>query len=532
MTNLERDDAAAPEPMDAEQRESGTEPRETNGGGRFAAAIAACTALALGLRWFQLTRTHLIFTDSAHYVDMARMLLRGDLEGVIRHEYHPLFGALIAAISPFSPNLVDGAMLVSVFAGALAVIPLAIVMRQIGGPTVGVLAAIGYAISPYPIRYAAAGNSEALYLLLFLTAVAFGVRALVRDGLVPLVLCAVLSGLAYLVRPEGAGVFGVVLGLAFLRAVGRAMKGDRRMLRPLLACGVLFVVLGGGYLAYEYKTTGTFGLTAKKSIGKMLGFLEGEAPAAGENERPSPLGMAGMVGDALVSAMSYPLAALALIGAFARRRVRRQGSGERWLLCLFLAYVAVLLLLVNGYGYVSRRHATPPSCLALGWAAMGAIALHAWLARAAGKLASPERARVVAAAFLALAVFGASAAKAFKPAWEDQVAIRRAGEWLATQREQDPDLRIVTPYKWADPRIPVYGGIPIDQPTIGSTAELISYLDGMQREYFAVIDIQIDRRCTDPDAFRADPRFQKIHVEPFEGRRDRNVVIYRYVAGG
>lgn len=494
---------------------------------RFGIGVAVITLAALAMRIASYLQTHLIFTDSAHYVDMARMLLRGDYAGVVNHEYHPLFAVGIAATSWLGDDLVTNAMLFAVVVGALAVVPLAFALRRVGGPAVGWVGALAYAFSPYPVQYAAAGNSESLYFLVFLGAVAVGLRALERDDPWHALACAFLSGLAYLVRPEGAGVFGVVFAILVVRALRRR---DRRAWRVVLPCFVLFALAGVGYVALEYKQTGEIRLTAKKSILKMLGIgNQDEVPAAGARERLGPGEIAGRVVTNLASSMSYPLAVFAIVGAFVNRRKRR--PAELHLLAVFLAYTLVLAALLNGYGYLSRRHATPVSTLALGWSAIGLLAFvraaaGVWAGRKAGRSEAVARRWIGAVVFLALA--GLFSAKALEPQWPEQVALRRAGEWIRTERDRLGGMHLVTPYKWADPVIPAYGGVRIDQPTVANSAELFSYLHGIGADHLAVIDERMDRRCADPERVLEDSRLELVHREPYDDG-ERAVLVFRYL---
>jgi len=499
-------------------------------GSRFAIGACALAFVGLIVRIDQYLLTHLVFTDTAHYIDMARMILDGNLEGALGHEYHPLFALVIAGASHLAPDRVTAAMLSAVVAGALAVVPLGYAMRRVGGDAVGLLATAAYAVSPYPVRYAAAGNSEALYFLCFFTAVAFGLRALARlDALSPL-LCAFASGCAYLVRPEGAGVFVAVFGMLVLIAIARMRRDDASGLRPVLACLAAFALAVIPYLWLEYRSTGTVEITAKKSLAKMLGFLETDEKDTGLIDREpvgGPLEAAGMVVSNLASSMAYPLAALAVVGFVMRRRRPRS---ELHLLAIFLAYSAVLFLLVLGYGYVSRRHAAPVSSLALGWSAVGFLAIGGAVAGMLSGRLSRKLARRAAFVVLGTALVVGLLLKGLQPAWKDQVAIRKAGEWLAELRREQPDLRVVTPYKWADPRIPVYAGLPIEQPTVHTPEELFAYLEGARSDYLAVIDVQLERKCPDPERVRDDPRLELVHVQPYE-QRDRAIEIYRVTAG-
>jgi hypothetical protein len=120
--------------------------------------------------------------------------------------------------------------------------------------------------------------------------------------------------------------------------------------------------------------------------------------------------------------------ALVLAGVFALRG--RPGRRAGFLAALVGAYGALLFALAMNVGYVSERHALPPLLLLLGYGAVGALSLGRALARLRARdAASPRRVRLATALLLA-AVAAICLGKTLRRGGVDDVAERRAAEWV------------------------------------------------------------------------------------------------------
>ena len=177
------------------------------------AGLGLLFLLALGLRVWLAARTATIFEDGPRFLATASRMAAGEWEMAFRDSYHPLYSFLIQGLSRITgdPEFVGSA--ISVLAGSLCVLALYAFFRQVWGVQVAAVGAFLLAIHPYAIRFSSSVQSEALYMLFFVGSVALLIRVLDRPGLWSAILCGVVLGLAYLVRPEGV-VVGVVGGLA------------------------------------------------------------------------------------------------------------------------------------------------------------------------------------------------------------------------------------------------------------------------------------------------------------------------------
>jgi hypothetical protein len=111
--------------------------------------------------------------------------------------------------------------------------------------------------------------------------------------------------------------------------------------------------------------------------------------------------------------------------------------------------------------------------------------------------------------------------------WHEQTPIRDAGLWLAEQDDGSGSIRVCTPYRWGDPRIPVYAGLRIDQPTLLDSQGMLSYLNSTKPDYIAILPHRLARVCTDPDVVRSHPRLEKVWSADFLDHSGASVEIYR-----
>lgn len=460
--------------------------------------LAAILGVALVVRAVVAVRTAAIFNDGPRFLRIAQDLHRGDWEKGLSDAYHPLYSLLIqlthVCFSFFSiPSWEAAAVACSVLAGALAVVPLYAFVRRAFDPTAAWIAALALAVHPYAVRFSADVQSDAVYLLLFLCAVALLYRALSQPRAAAgwAFASGLASGLAYLTRPEGivVPVVAVLLwGIAMARTDRRPGIGWRWL--AALAAGTL--VCATPYWMAIRRLTGIWRVSQKKSIFDLLGV--GDALPAETGEAAS--GVFATLGEPLLLMAVLVVAAVAgraSLRWFTRREVsdvgRRWGAAGLALLavlafvvlapdaaghfgavfvstlrpellllvavgvastwrgaphpravfvCVFLAVHAVVFvgLLLNA-GYLDRRHVLPPVVLLFGWVGVGAPAL-AEVVRTA-----LQRIRVVrgpaagsgatATLIVVLAMVAIGLPKSLADHRSEERAARRAAEWLSEQ---------------------------------------------------------------------------------------------------
>lgn len=383
--------------------------------------------------------------------------------------FPPLVPTLLGGIAQLTPDPHHAAVIVTLVAGTLLLIPLAAIVRRAAGDRAGTYAAwigaIGYGLAVEPAR--GGGGSEAIYTLLVLSALWAAVG--IRPG--PIRRTALLAaasgagiGLAYLARPEGLWI-GVVL--AVIAATGAA-GGIRKLLRPtaasVAAAAVAGAVLVGTlgafaapYVSYLHDTTGEWSFTAKTqdaSLEAWRAVAEGDRRARDEvlyglDEsglefsadrfslteliRDDPSGYAALVWVNISRLLDFlflwrliptPLMLLALWTIWRQRRNRVVLS----MVAVGLVPVATVLAF-----FVLPRYLIVTTALLYGICGIGLTLLpEKWLLPA----------KVAVGLMMGLTVFGTMFGPGGFGHPREPVEQRAIGEWLA--ENTDPDDRIMT----------------------------------------------------------------------------------------
>lgn len=355
----------------------------------------ALLLVAVGVHAWVIAHTSVTARDSIGFARYALAL--GDparpWDQVLRENHHPPgYPLAILAVArtlpaapatPVTEHTLLAAQVASAAAGVLLVLPVYWLGRKLFHPTAGFWAALLLQLLPVFAHDTADGLSDGLFLLLAFSAVACRVRALDRSRGWPwLLACGLLSGLAYLVRPEGV----LVPLAASLTLVVRATKaGFARTVGGLLAVGIGFAVPAAPYMA----TIG--GFTIKPAFrGEAAAGVTGGPAFAETVPDPKAVGTVLTTGKEWLKVGHYGVAVYALIGlALSARRVWREP--RFWLPVLYAGgQVAVVLALGWKKGYVSERHLLPVAAVGVLFAAGGMPAwflLWADVARRAGQTA-------------------------------------------------------------------------------------------------------------------------------------------------
>ncbi|MCH2187577.1 glycosyltransferase family 39 protein [Myxococcota bacterium] len=448
--------------------------------------IALLVLFAWGLRLVTLFRTSVIVNDGPIFLDIAQNMLEGQWLEALSAQQHPGYSFLVAILGHWTGDLQAAGQWVSLGAGGLAVAALYCFLIQAWNRRVAVFGSLLLAINPYAARLSVDVQSDSLYLLLFLVAIGLLFGAL-RSRRIDLALGAgFAAGLAYCVRPEALGV--VLAGLALsLVAWLRGAWSTRIFVRWILAligCAALMIL---PYLIFLSELTGSFTLSQKKSVLFMLGWTEGSAvasmisaPGAGGEWMPwLALGLAfGLVAvgtlvwirrdrvarirvggiallfcwlvflavgftvrpsqaaelfAAVISALRPEVVLLIVIGVASRSRVD-PSARSLFVVTVLSLYAVVFFALLLSYGYVVRRHVLPPFLLLLGYAGAGAWVLVGWVQTALSRRGGIwARLAPRSAIFLILLVTLIALPKLWRDHRSEQVASRRAAEWMAAE---------------------------------------------------------------------------------------------------
>jgi peptidoglycan/LPS O-acetylase OafA/YrhL/uncharacterized membrane protein len=186
---------------------------------------------------------HLLADGLAQGAGYVRAIDRVDLGLILdTGEYPPLFPAVLALASLVGLDTFAAHQGVAALVAATAVPLTGLLGRRIGGPAVGLVAAVLVALHPMVFQTGAALMSEALYLPLVVAVLLATLKARDDRSWRSWAVAGVLAGLAALARGEGL-VLGAIVAVV---AVADLVRRDRRQALVHLAAvagGLLLVVL-------------------------------------------------------------------------------------------------------------------------------------------------------------------------------------------------------------------------------------------------------------------------------------------------
>ncbi|MGB9625842.1 MAG: glycosyltransferase family 39 protein [Phycisphaerae bacterium] len=422
-----------------------------------ASRVAIVLLAALAVRAYLLCVMPTISRDGVTFIWYAQRLGTTPLEEIRRQKQHPLYPALIAAVHAILDRagaaagddvrswLIAGHV-VALTAG-LAVIPAVYLLACVLlGRRAGVVAAACAAMLPELCRYGADVLSDSLHLFLYLLALAIGLTGVRNRSAWRFVLAGLLSGLAYLVRPEGGEVALVLVVAAVL------VRSWRRQTRVALAaaCVAGLLLTAGPYML----ATGR--IVQKKSIRRLIG-IEAAAPRqyAPARAMGRPVDPAGMLassaadgGHVVRGAWSLTCAAgktlvnwvrslrvaylLPAVAWFLLRPRRPRPTAVWWIAAMaWCLHAVVCVLLIHTFDYrdlFSLRHVLVLAALTLPWTAAGLIRL---VDLAAGNVRWLDRR--VAWALAAVLLVGPTSPWLLRAPNREYVHLQQAGEWIASR---------------------------------------------------------------------------------------------------
>lgn len=353
-------------------------------------ALVGLLVLAAAIRAIAWSRTAVLFNDGPIFLAMAEALREGRFVDVLAHPQHPLYPALVAGVESFAGAPETAAIFVSIAGGVLAVAAIFWMAWRRFGRTVAWVSAWAVALHPWAVDFSSDVQSDGLYAGLFLAGFALLVDLLERPSAARAAGFGVLSGLAYWTRPEGL----VLAGVAVVCLLGRALERPaerRRLVGPALVSLIVCAGLAGAFAVVELRSGEGLAFSQKKSLAELaqggpsaeeIARDRRERRAARDDPRALPLPESSIradgsgierptrsligLGEAFVRAVATSLSAFrhelflfAALGAWmvASRRARAGRAFERVLAVTLVGQTGLLVLLVWGAGYVSRRHA-------------------------------------------------------------------------------------------------------------------------------------------------------------------------------
>lgn len=422
--------------------------------------LFALMLLGLAVRVYIAFDAEAVSRDTVGFIDYARQLPVEPLAALREHAQHPLYPITVwlahTALQPLSgvwPTAADpvlgwptAAMAATLLAGVLVIIACYGCGRTLFDRRVGLWCAALAALGAEFAQLSADGLSDMLHLALYLFAVAAGTRGLRLGRPRWLATAGLLSGLAFLTRPEGAEVALVTAALAAIYPSGPTWKKR--------TAGALAVLAGFTIIASPYMLA-TGKLVQKKSVGRFLSVVE-ETPSADTDVSICSMPQAppteqcaallphhAMLGDSLPQALGpvfenyfralrYTFFIPVVAWIILRKQYPANRRGLVLIAGLFLLHLLVCILLILRFDYAglfSLRHILIPAALTLPFAAAGVTAL---IERAAA-----DRRRNAMLLAVALLV-GPTLPWLFETRHTDAIHIRRAGQYIRDNSDHRP----------------------------------------------------------------------------------------------
>ncbi len=227
--------------------------------------------ISLSARTYLSFFTYIISNDSVAFMQNAVYFASGEYLLGLEHAYHPLYSFLMATLYKLVPSIELSGTIISVSFGTLTVIVFYLIGKGVFDRKVSFVSAFLLALHPYAVRFSADIISESTYFFFFVSALGLGFFAVKNRKPLLFALTGISSALAYLARPEGIGIFIIVISWCVLKDFVRIKAVWREKLVSILILVVSFCVFTMPYLVYIKKDLGYWRLTKKKNVSHMVG---------------------------------------------------------------------------------------------------------------------------------------------------------------------------------------------------------------------------------------------------------------------
>lgn len=342
--------------------------------------------LTLVVRLYLFERYFTINNDGVLYIEAARHFWEGAWREGLGSFYPPLFPLLIALVYPLIGDWELAGQFWPFVLGVLVLLPLFALLRRIYGVRVAQVALFFYGVSPYLARLSLEVRTEVPYVFFVVLALYLLQKGLDTGSLTALFSMGISSALAYLIRPEGAGV--IMVAVSFL-LYQKWLLGRVKQSRFQLGVVVLgFILFSFPYVLYLRLDTGSWLVSRKAGMIMSMGLARYDPNTEFVGmDRSDQVGMVQLIrkqpltyvkkvlADAFRSlgfyfeALHYSYLPFLLVGWYLLGRERFWEKKDFLLLVVVLFYLAAFSLL-----YVTRRYGIPLAALSLGWVGAGYLA--------------------------------------------------------------------------------------------------------------------------------------------------------------
>jgi hypothetical protein len=423
-------------------------------------------ACVLGI--YLIASTALISKDGVLYIEQAK-LLSSDPAAVMKGNT-PGYPILIFAAHKFVGLFGDNSSLfgwiytaqgVTLLCRLLALVPLYLIGKRLVGGRNSFYAMLILILLPHPAKMSCELTREWPHVLFLATGFLLLLRGAARSTWWTFGAAGVATGLAHIIRPEGAQlvVFGVLWLLLRLARPGRNLT----RVKAVLALVVLLIGFAIPVAPYAKARGRIMPHKVRGLIGSSCEIQSEAVPARGSrghNEMYAKAGLLGGMAEAVREFIEkvnenllYFFVPPLLIGAYIRSRDRRRATdAEKFFITAFLLFnVTAPILLHCCFGYMSRRHVLPVVLLAVFYVPSGLRAISDRLEREIFRSRTPANRNPLRWYTILLIIgFAVCLPKLLQPAGADKQGYRVAAEWLNKNTDTGDIIAA------ADPRISFY----------------------------------------------------------------------------
>lgn len=391
--------------------------------------LLCLTLMAFLVRLVMVHHADAITGDGVWYATLGKNLVNGNIREGLSTYWPPLYPLLIGLSSLVFPDLEFAGRFVSVLAGSLLCVPVYLLTREFYGRDVAVIGVILVVIYPVFILYSTAVLTESTYMLLLMTGMYVGWRALSSARRSASFITGIVFGACYLVRPEAIGYVGLItVGLILSKLYNRNLPAKDPFINALtLILG--FLLFSMPYVFFIHHRTGRWMISEKvvatsptfpgwrKLIkDKQTTYADilwaNSAPSAAADpeamEDASPrieatvkpeikphtvsdrlkglhthVARVIFMFELLRKAIHPVFILLAALGLFRTRWDKRRAWQELYLILL-------LVSTISGYGFTSmheERYLVPVLPIILLWSARGIVEFEGWLSESMQQIA-------------------------------------------------------------------------------------------------------------------------------------------------
>ncbi|MEM3000947.1 MAG: glycosyltransferase family 39 protein [Candidatus Nitrosocaldus sp.] len=189
--------------------------------------------------------------------------------------FPPGYPIMIGLIDKIFNDLFFSAKFVSFLLSCFSIFFAYLLGRELYDKEAGLFASFLFAVYPAVLIVSVQGYSDAPFFCFLLLTVYLFLKTLKNDRLIIYIFIGLLTGITYLIRPEGLFLLLLPILQTFNLSKGRISLNKRHLFRLLIVI-VIFIVIISPYALFVKGYTGRLNLSGKANISILLSRLSGD----------------------------------------------------------------------------------------------------------------------------------------------------------------------------------------------------------------------------------------------------------------